>query len=46
MPLILVSFHEVNWCALHSLKLTVEAAQWGIFNIATTMTLLLPTLVQ
>ena len=31
---------------LHSIKLTVEAALWGIFSIATMVTLLLPTLVK
>jgi len=32
MPLILVSFHEVNWCVSSH---AVEAALWGIFIIAT-----------
>ena len=48
MPLILVSFHEVNWhfFLLHSLKLTGKAVLRGIFSIATMVTLLLPPLVQ
>jgi len=37
MPLIFVSFHKINWF-LRSLKLTVKAALWGIFSIATMVT--------
>jgi len=38
MPLIFVSFRKMNCVFLHSLKLTVKAALWGIFSIATMVT--------
>jgi len=40
MPLIFFSFHKINWCFFHSLKLTVKAALWGIFSIATMVTVI------
>jgi len=33
-------------CLFQSLKLTIEAALWGIFSITTMVSLSLPTLVQ
>jgi len=40
MPLTFVSFHKINWRVLHSLKLTVKAALWGIFSIANMVTVI------
>jgi len=40
MPLTFVLFHKMNWCVSSSLKITVKAALWGIFTIATMVTVI------